>query len=232
MSLKYIVINDACHKSTSILACYEFCICCSQYTLKEYIELRAVGQSRLYLTRWLFTVISYVFQHQRSFTISLHAELIVNIPHPPCVYPRLSCALSVREGTSSSYPLLLLRVPPLSLLREGEPREGQSDFRQADWQLRAQPPACSEQQMQTRRCGGEGEKRTFERSQLASSSRSSTRRGVSFHSPRVVCIIYGSLEEEVAAVDGSVQREQRQTHNAPGVNGGEATTPRRSRSPI
>lgn len=53
--------------------------------------------------------------------------------------------------------LLLLRVPPLPLLREGEPREEQSDFRQADWQLRAKLPARSEQQMQMRRCGGEEE---------------------------------------------------------------------------
>lgn len=43
----------------------------------------------------------------------------------------------------------------------------------------------------------------------------------------VVCTITGFFEEEeeeeVAAADGSVQRErqqQRQTHNAPGVNGG------------
>lgn len=62
------------------------------------------------------------------------------------------------EGSSHfQLSLLLLRVPPLPLLREGEPREEQSDFRQADWQLRAKLPSRSEQQMQMRRCGGEEE---------------------------------------------------------------------------
>lgn len=45
-------------------------------------------------------------------------------------------------------------------------------------------------------------------------------------SPEVICTITGFFEEEevaAAAADGSVQRErqqQRQTHNALGVNGG------------
>lgn len=191
------------------------------------------GQRSVFLTRWLFTIIVLFSNKKEALRYPVNTELKRRHPAPSMC---LSTPVLRTECEGSHFQLsllLLLRVPPLPLLREGEAREEQSDFRQADWQLRAKLPSRSEQQMQMRRCAGEEENELLNAPNWqAVAVRDSAQEGMSFHFPRVVCIITGFLEEEAAVADGNIEREQRQTHNAPGVIGGKATVPRSSRSPI
>lgn len=107
------------------------------------------GQSSMRLTMWLFTFIVLFSNKMGELRYPAYTKPVHRHPAP---FMCLSTPVLRTEGQ----PLPALPPTP-SLLREGEPREEQSDFRQADWQLRAKLPARPEQQMQTRRCGGEEE---------------------------------------------------------------------------